>query len=43
MSGIHSAFLALGSLTIFSAVVFWHLKAGDGGSISKEKDLTVGD
>ncbi len=43
MSGIHSAFLALGTLTILSAAVFWRLKAGDGGSISKEKDLTVGD
>ena len=43
MSGIHDAFLALGTFTIVSTAVFWRLKPGDGGAISKEKELQVAD
>jgi hypothetical protein len=43
MDGIHDAFLALGSFTILSTAVFWRLKPNDGGAISKEKELQVGD
>jgi EmrB/QacA subfamily drug resistance transporter len=32
--GIHAALLALGGLTIFSALIFRELRPGDGGSIS---------
>ena len=37
--GLHEAFLALGVFTILSSVVFYRLKADDGGAISHQKDL----
>jgi EmrB/QacA subfamily drug resistance transporter len=43
IGGLHEAFLALGGFTVVSTVVFWRLKAGDGGAISQQKDLQVGD
>ena len=42
MNGVHEAFLALGAFTAVSSIVFWRLKPGDGGSVSREKDVTVG-
>jgi MFS family permease len=41
--GIHEAFIVLGVFTVLSTVVFWRLKAGDGGATSQEKDVHVGD
>jgi EmrB/QacA subfamily drug resistance transporter len=41
--GIHEAFIVLGVFTVLSTVVFWRLKAGDGGATSQEKDVPVGD
>src|ERR1700728_576516 len=35
--GIHLALWALGALTIVSTVVFFELKAGDGGAVSRHK------
>jgi EmrB/QacA subfamily drug resistance transporter len=43
ISGLHEAFLTLGAFTVLSSVVFWHLKPGDGGAVSQQKDLAVGD
>jgi EmrB/QacA subfamily drug resistance transporter len=37
IDGIHKALLALGALTIVSAVVFRSLKAGDGTAVSQQK------
>ena len=42
MNGVHEAFLALGAFTVISTVVFWRLKPGDGGSITRERDVAVG-
>jgi EmrB/QacA subfamily drug resistance transporter len=42
MNGVHQAFLALGAFTVASTVVFWRLKPGDGGAISRERDVAVG-
>jgi hypothetical protein len=36
--GIHWAFIALGGLTILSALVFSELKSDDGGSVSRHTD-----
>jgi hypothetical protein len=43
MDGVHEAFLVLGAFTVLSTSVFWRLKAGDGGAVSQQKDLSVGD
>ncbi len=40
--GIHKALLALGVLTIFSAIVFHSLKRGDGDAVSQHKILHPG-
>src|SRR5271168_624348 len=37
ISGIHKAFLALGCLTILSAITFHRLKRGDGNTVSQHK------
>src|SRR5271154_3144720 len=37
ISGIHKAFLALGCLTILSAITFHRLKKGDGSTVSQHK------
>ncbi|MEI9891758.1 MAG: hypothetical protein WDN45_15910 [Caulobacteraceae bacterium] len=37
--GLHEAFLVLGGFTILSTLVFYRLKAGDGGALSAQKDL----
>jgi EmrB/QacA subfamily drug resistance transporter len=42
MGGVHEAFLVLGGFTVLSTLVFWRLKAGDGGAVSQRKDLAVG-
>jgi EmrB/QacA subfamily drug resistance transporter len=42
MSGVHEAFIALGAFTVISSVVFWQLKPGDGGEVSHERDVAVG-
>ncbi len=34
MDGLHEAFLVLGGWTVLSSVVFWGLRAGDGGAVS---------
>jgi ABC-type uncharacterized transport system permease subunit len=36
--GIHLAFIALGGLTILSALVFSELKRDDGANVSRRKD-----
>jgi EmrB/QacA subfamily drug resistance transporter len=43
IGGVHEAFLALGGFTVISTVVFWRLKRGDGGAVSGQKDVAVGD
>jgi len=43
MNGLHEAFLVLGGFTVVSTAVFWSLKADDGGAVSKQKELEVGD
>ena len=40
--GLHLAFLVLGGFTMLSTVVFYRLKAGDGGDLSQQKDLHLG-
>ena len=40
--GIHEAFVFLGGLTIFSTIVFYRLKHGDGDDVSQQKDLHLG-
>ncbi len=40
--GLHLAFLVLGGFTVLSTLVFWRLKAGDGGDLSQQKDLHLG-
>ncbi len=40
--GIHRAFVALGGLTILSAIVFRELKQGDGDTVSQHKGLPEG-
>ena len=40
--GLHLAFLVLGGFTILSTVVFYRLKPGDGGDMSRQKDLHLG-
>jgi len=40
--GLRKAFLVLGGLTILSTVVFHRLKLGDGGNVSRQKDLHLG-
>jgi EmrB/QacA subfamily drug resistance transporter len=42
MGGVHEAFIALGVFTVLSTVVFWELKPGDGGNVSHERDVAVG-
>jgi EmrB/QacA subfamily drug resistance transporter len=42
MNGVHEAFLALGAFTVVSTVVFWRLKPGDGGAVSHEREVPVG-
>jgi hypothetical protein len=37
--GIHEAFLVLGTLTIFSALIFADLKSGDGDTVSQHHEL----
>jgi EmrB/QacA subfamily drug resistance transporter len=37
--GIHSAFLVLGGLTVFSTMVFLELKKNDGATISRQNDV----
>ncbi|MGA2096186.1 MAG: DHA2 family efflux MFS transporter permease subunit [Candidatus Acidiferrum sp.] len=39
ISGIHKAFLALGCLTILSAITFHRLKRGDGNTVSQHKAI----
>ena len=39
IQGIHRAFLALGGLTILSAIVFRELKINDGNTISLHKAI----
>jgi EmrB/QacA subfamily drug resistance transporter len=39
--GLHQAFLLLGLLTIFSAVVFTSLRASDGDSVSRHKEAVA--
>jgi EmrB/QacA subfamily drug resistance transporter len=41
-AGLHEAFLALGGFTILSTVVFWRLKADDGASETRQKDIHLG-
>ncbi len=43
LAGVHEAFLVLGAFTVISTVVFVRLKPGDGGAVSQQKDLQVGD
>jgi MFS family permease len=38
IQGVHSALLAMGGLTILSAVVFMHLRVADGAIMSQHKD-----
>jgi hypothetical protein len=40
VSGLHKAFLLLGALTIFSAIIFWELKQSDGESLSQHEVAT---
>jgi hypothetical protein len=40
--GIHKALIALGVLTIVSAIVFRSLKQGDGESVSQQKIMHPG-
>jgi hypothetical protein len=40
--GIHKALLALGVLTVISAVVFRSLKQGDGATVSQQKVFHLG-
>jgi MFS family permease len=40
--GVHRAFFVLGAMTIFSTVVFWELKSGDGDAVSQRADLHAG-
>jgi MFS family permease len=40
--GVHKALVALGILTIFSAIVFRSLKSGDGQTVSQHKVLHPG-
>jgi EmrB/QacA subfamily drug resistance transporter len=42
LDGVHEAFLTLGLFTVASTIVFWRLKPGDGGAISRERDVVVG-
>jgi hypothetical protein len=37
--GIHEAFLILGALTIFSAIVFRELHVDDGSAVSQHKAI----
>jgi EmrB/QacA subfamily drug resistance transporter len=39
IGGIHAAFLALGGLTILSAIVFYRLGSDDGSNVSRQTDL----
>jgi len=39
ISGIHSALLCMGGLTILSTFIFWDLKAEDGDSVSQHKPV----
>jgi MFS family permease len=43
INGVHEALLVLGGFTVLSTSVFWRLKAGDGGAISQQKEIAVGD
>jgi len=43
MGGLHEAFLTLGAFTVLSSAIFWRLRPGDGGAVSQQKDLQVGD
>jgi EmrB/QacA subfamily drug resistance transporter len=43
MDGLHEAFLVLGGFTVLSTVVFWRLRADDGGAVSQQRDLQPGD
>lgn len=40
--GLQEAFLVLGGFTILSTFVFYQLKRGDGGNVSRQKDLHLG-
>jgi len=42
IGGLHEAFLVLGGFTILSAIVFQHLKSGDGADVSLQKDVHLG-
>jgi len=37
--GVHKAFWVLGGLTVLSTIVFRELKAGDGSTVSRHKDI----
>jgi len=37
--GLHLAFLALGALTVLSALIFNTLKRGDGAGVARDRDL----
>lgn len=37
MSALHHAFIALGSTTVLSSLMFWRLRAGDGSSMSNHR------
>jgi hypothetical protein len=38
IQGIHKAFFVLGSLTIFSTLIFTGLKRGDGDNVSRHAE-----
>jgi EmrB/QacA subfamily drug resistance transporter len=39
--GVHAAFIALGSVTIFSALIFYGLRSDDGASVSRRKEAVA--
>jgi len=43
ITGIHKAFIVLGGFTVLSSVIFWSMKAQDGGAISEHRGVPVGD
>jgi MFS family permease len=42
LHGIHEAFVALGTFTVLSSVLFWRLRSQDGGAVSLKREVRIG-
>ncbi len=41
LSGIHAAFIALGTFTVLASVLFWRLRSQDGGAVSRRREVSA--